>query len=168
MKIILSTVVALFLLGCGESKSTSHEVKNEAAVKSEVVEKVAVVEEKVAPKEEKIVVAEEKVTPTETKEAVVEEVVPEAKEAASNATSSIDAAKLYVACAGCHGVHGEKKALGKSQVIGGWEASKVVTALKGYQDGTYGGAMKAVMKGQASKLTPQEITALSEYISALK
>ena len=159
MKIILSTVVALFLLGCGESKSTSHEMKNEAAAKSEVVEKVAVVEEQVAPKEEKIVVAEEKVTPTETKESVVEEVVPEAK---------VDAAKLFVSCAGCHGAHGEKKALGKSQIIQGWKASKVVKALKGYQNGTYGGAMKAVMKGQASKLTPQEITALSEYISKLK
>jgi len=169
MKIVLSTVVALFLLGCGESKSTSHEVKNELTPKSEVVEKVAVVEEKVAPKEEKVVVAEEKIAPTETKEVIVKEVVPEAQAIASNTeTNNVDGAKLFVACAGCHGANGEKKALGKSKVITGWEASKVVTALKGYKDGTYGGAMKAVMKGQASKLSDAEIDALAKYISTLK
>ena len=167
MKIILSAVVALFLVGCGEDKASSHKEQTQTA-KSAVVEKVAPVQEKVAPKEHKVVVEEKKVTPTETKEAVVTKAVSEVKESSANTEAKVDAAKLFVSCAGCHGVHGEKKALGKSQIIGGWEASKVVTALKGYQDGTYGGAMKAVMKGQASKLTPQEITALSEYISALK
>jgi len=187
MKIILSTVVALFLLGCGESKSTSHEAKSVAPAKTEVVEKVAVVEEKVAPKEEKVVVAEERITPTQTTKVVAEEVVPEVEAVAEEVvpaskaivqevktavkeapkSTAVDAAKIYVACAGCHGVHGEKKALGKSQVIQGWEASKVVTALQGYKDGTYGGAMKGVMKGQASKLNDAQIKALAEYISKL-
>ena len=166
MKIILSTVVALFLLGCGESKSTSHEAKSVAPEKTEVVEKVAVVEEKVSPKEEKVVVAKEEVTPTQKVESVVEEIVPVTKPEAPKA-AAVDAAKLYIACSSCHGPHGEKKALGKSQVIKGWEASKVVTALEGYKDGTYGGAMKGVMKGQASKLNDAEIKALAEYISKL-
>jgi len=157
MKIVLSALVALFLLGCNESKSTTHEVTKATTPKSEVVEKVAVVEEKVAPKEEKVVVAEEKVTPTETKEAVVEEVVP----------VKIDAAKLFVSCSSCHGAHAEKKALGKSHIIAGWKASKIVAALKGYKDGTYGGPMKAVMKGQASKLSDAQIDALADYISKL-
>jgi len=151
MKIILSTAVALFLLGCGESKSTSHEVKNEVAAKSEVVETVASAEKKIAPKEQKVVVAQKKATASKTKETV----------------AKVDGAQLFAACAGCHGAHGEKKALGKSQVIGGWEASKVVTALKGYKEGTYGGAMKAVMKGQASKLSNAEIDALAKHISTL-
>jgi len=151
MKIILSTVVALFLLGCGESKSTSHEVKNEVTPKNEVVKTVVVAEKKVAPKQQKVVVAEKKVTPAKTKET----------------DAKVDGAQLFSACAGCHGVHGEKKALGKSQVIGGWEASTVVTVLKGYKEGTYGGAMKAVMKGQASKLSSAEIDALAKHIATL-
>jgi len=165
MKIVLSALVALFLLGCNENKSTTQESANVAPTKSEVVEKVAVVEEKVAPQEEKVVVAEEKVTPTETKEAVVEEVAPIVK--AETATQKIDAAKLFVACASCHGTHGEKKALGKSKVIAGWKATQVESALKGYKDGSYGGTMKAVMQGQAAKLSDAQISALAEYISKL-
>jgi len=168
MKIILSAVVALFLLGCGENKSNTQEAKSVTPQKSEVVEKVAVVAEKVAPKEEKVIVAQEKITPTETKETVVEEVVPVAKSVVKEESSKIDAAKLFIACSSCHGLHGEKKALGKSQVIQGWEASKVVEALKGYKDGTYGGAMKGVMKGQAAKLSDAQMNALGEYISKLK
>ncbi|MBA1432331.1 MAG: c-type cytochrome [Epsilonproteobacteria bacterium] len=83
------------------------------------------------------------------------------------ATAAVDGAKLFTACSGCHGAKGEKKALGKSQIIGGWESARIVTALKGYKDGTYGGAMKAVMKGQASKLSDAEIKALADYISEL-
>ena len=59
-----------------------------------------------------------------------------------------DGATLYKKCAGCHGATGEKKALGKSAVIKGWEAKKTVDALNGYKAGTYGGSMKGLMKGQ--------------------
>ena len=36
----------------------------------------------------------------------------------------------YAPCAGCHGVDGSKKALGKSAVIKGWDVAKVEAALK--------------------------------------
>jgi len=75
--------------------------------------------------------------------------------------------QLYVACAGCHGQHAEKKALGKSQIIKGWDSSKVEHALNGYKDGSYGASMKAIMKGQASKLSDADIKAVSEYISKM-
>lgn len=75
---------------------------------------------------------------------------------------------LYKACAGCHGANGEKAALGKSQVIKGWDKEKVVTALKGYKDGSYGGAMKGVMKGQVARLDDAKIDALATYISSIK
>ena len=75
--------------------------------------------------------------------------------------------QLYVACAGCHGQHAEKKALGKSQVIKGWDASKVEHALNGYKDGSYGASMKAIMKGQASKLSDADTKAVAEYISKM-
>lgn len=70
-------------------------------------------------------------------------------------------------CAGCHGTNAEKAALGKSQIIKGWSVTKVSDALNGYKAGTYGGVMKTVMKGQASKLSDADIKAVSEYISSL-
>ena len=81
---------------------------------------------------------------------------------------AVDGATLFKACAGCHGINGEKAALGKSELIGGWSKEKVATALKGYQEGTYGKAMKGVMKGQVARLDDEKIEALAEYISTLK
>ena len=80
------------------------------------------------------------------------------------AAASLMAAN-YAACAGCHGQKGEKKALGKSEVITGWAADKTVAALKGYKDGSYGGAMKGVMKGQVARLSDADIQALADQIS---
>ncbi len=68
-------------------------------------------------------------------------------------------------CAGCHGATGEKAALGKSQIIKGWEESKVVAALQGYKDGSYGGAMKGLMASQVSSLSQEDIKALAAFIS---
>ena len=79
-----------------------------------------------------------------------------------------DGAALYKKCSACHGASGEKKALGKSAVIKGWEAQKTVASLKGYKDGTYGGPMKGLMKGQVAKLSVDEISSLSAYIVTLK
>ncbi|MCD4668097.1 MAG: c-type cytochrome [Sulfurimonas sp.] len=79
----------------------------------------------------------------------------------------IDAKALYSACAGCHGKNGEKIALGKSKIIQAWSVEKLTNALNGYKDGTYGGAMKGLMKGQVAKLNADEIKAISEYISKL-
>ena len=79
-----------------------------------------------------------------------------------------DGATLYTKCAACHGVNAEKKALGKSAVIQGWNAQKVVAALKGYQDGSYGGTMKGLMKGQVANLNNTQIEALAKVIEAKK
>ena len=74
----------------------------------------------------------------------------------------------FARCSACHGQNGEKHAMGKSQVIQGWKAEKVIAALKGYKDGTYGGAMKGVMKGQVAKLSDADIEALAKHIEGLK
>ncbi len=79
-----------------------------------------------------------------------------------------DGAELYKKCVSCHGANAEKSALGKSQVIQGWDKAKLVTALKGYKDGSYGGQMKAIMKGQVAPYSDADIEAVSGYISALK
>ena len=76
-----------------------------------------------------------------------------------------DGAGLYKKCQGCHGVNGEKPALGKSKIIKGWKSDQTVVALKGYKDGTYGGVMKGVMKGQVMALNDEQIKALADYIA---
>ena len=79
-----------------------------------------------------------------------------------------DATALYKPCAGCHGAKAEKKALGKSKVIAGWKSADVVKALEGYKAGTYGGAMKGVMKGQVAKLSADDMKALGTLIEGMK
>ena len=75
---------------------------------------------------------------------------------------------IYVhKCASCHGQKGEKIALNKSQIITGWKQEKSITALNGYKDGSYGGTLKAIMKGQVTALSSEQIEALAEYIATL-
>ncbi|HIO90559.1 MAG TPA: c-type cytochrome [Campylobacterales bacterium] len=78
------------------------------------------------------------------------------------AVTSLFAANTAV-CAGCHGAKGEKKALGKSKVINEIAPAEIETILKGYKDGSYGGAMKGVMKGQVAKLSDADIAELAKY-----
>ncbi len=79
-----------------------------------------------------------------------------------------DGADLYNKCSSCHGVMGDKKALGKSKIINEMSQDDLITAMKGYQDGSYGGSMKALMKGQVAKLDEAQIKSLAEHISSLK
>ncbi len=88
--------------------------------------------------------------------------------AAVSTLMASDGAALYKKCAACHGAKAEKKALNKSHVIQGWKADKIVVALKGYKAGTYGGAMKGLMKGQVASYDDAKIKAVAEYISGLK
>lgn len=76
-----------------------------------------------------------------------------------------EGADLYKKCATCHGAQGEKSALGKSKIIKDMGAASVITALKGYKDGSYGGPMKGVMKGQAGPLSDSQISAIAAYIA---
>jgi cytochrome c553 len=76
-------------------------------------------------------------------------------------------AASWAPCASCHGANAEKSALGKSQVIQGWSAEKIVKALKGYKDGTYGGPMKGLMKGQVARLSDADIEDLAQQISKM-
>jgi len=69
-------------------------------------------------------------------------------------------------CAGCHGANFEKKALGKSKVVKDMNATEISTALKGYKDGTYGGPMKGLMKGQVLKYSDKELEDASSVIGA--
>ena len=86
-------------------------------------------------------------------------------------TTSIFAANgeaLYKSCIACHGAKAEKVALNKSQIIAGWSSDKTIASLKGYKDGTYGGASKALMRPYVKNLSDEDIKTLAEYIATLK
>jgi len=40
----------------------------------------------------------------------------------------------------------------------------IATSLKGYKDGSYGGAMKGLMKGQVAKYSDAELEAFAQTI----
>ena len=75
-----------------------------------------------------------------------------------------DGAAAYQKCAACHGPNGEKAALGKSKIINQMGKQEIVDALNGYKAGTYGGAMKNMMKMQVAKLSDADIQAIADLI----
>ena len=80
-----------------------------------------------------------------------------------------DGAALFKKCAGCHGAKGEKKALGKSAVIGGMDVATLEADMKGYKAGTLNKhGMGMLMKGQVAGLSDAQIKELAEYIHGLK
>ena len=82
--------------------------------------------------------------------------------AASLLTACVAFANPYAKCASCHGATGEKPALGKSKIIKDMTKADFISALKGYQDGTYGGAQKGLMASQVKGMdeaTMNEIAA---------
>jgi len=62
------------------------------------------------------------------------------------------------ACKSCHGANFEKKALGKSKIVADMSKADVSAALIGYKNGTYGGPMKGVMKGQVAKYSEADLS----------
>ena len=73
-------------------------------------------------------------------------------------------ANRYQKCIGCHGANGEKVALGKSKIMKDMTKQEIIDSLKGYKDGSYGGAMKALMKGQVATLSDTDIQTIAEKI----
>jgi len=175
MKIALSTVLALFLLGCSNNTTQETQKSETTPVKKELQSEKS---EQNVQKEQKQSVQKAKETETRSEKAhkpalevkaVATEVVDEKLSVVQEAKkTSVDGAKVFVACASCHGKDASKSALGKSKIIKGWEVARIVEALQGYKAGTYGGAMKGIMKGQALKLSDDEMHAVAQYISTLK
>lgn len=80
------------------------------------------------------------------------------------ATSSVYAASVAV-CAGCHGQHFEKAALGKSMIVKDMSYKEIKDSLIGYKNGTYGDTMKGLMEAQVKNLSDAEIEAMSLLIT---
>lgn len=83
----------------------------------------------------------------------------------SSILAASDGADLFKKCASCHGSMGEKHALNKSRIINELSKDEIVTALRGYKAGTYGGAMKALMKGQVAAYDDAQIETVAEFIA---
>ena len=71
-------------------------------------------------------------------------------------------------CVTCHGINGEKKALGIARELNTLSKNEIETALKGYKNGTLGGKYKKLKKGLVNTLSEDDILALSAYIQTLK
>jgi len=67
-------------------------------------------------------------------------------------------------CVSCHGANFEKKALGKSKIVKDMSKEDIVKSLKGYKDGSYGGAMKGTMKPQVANLSDADIEDIANQI----
>jgi cytochrome c len=147
MKSLMSIACALLLLGC------SNETKN-----SDTSQVPAVVEENVSVATPVADTAVQAATPAVS--------TPSEQPALSSA--SVDGGALYSQkCASCHGAKAEKAALNKSQIIAQFSEVQVKEALKGYQAGTYGKEMKALMQGQAKALDDAQIDAIAKHIATL-
>ena len=68
------------------------------------------------------------------------------------------------ACVGCHGQQFEKAAMGKSKIVKDMTKEEIIASLKGYKDGSYGGAMKGLMTGQVAALDDAKIEAIAALI----
>ena len=68
------------------------------------------------------------------------------------------------ACTGCHGAQWEKKAMSKSKIVKDMTHAEIAEALKGYKNGTYGGAMKGIMKGQVARYSDADLEAFAQTI----
>ena len=145
-------IISIVYTGCDEKQTTPVNT-------SPVVEQEAKIDLK-----ETIPKIIDKVESTVKKEDIITPIIKKVQAIAAAPSGKV----LYKKCTGCHGQKAEKKALNKSAIIQNWDASKIANALKGYKEGTYGGAMKGVMKGQVISMSEEEIDLLSKYIATFK
>jgi cytochrome c553 len=154
----------------GDKKSAAEEAKEAATVAVEkatqaVKEKAEEIKEKAG---NAVEAAKEKASSAvDSAKAAVASATTAAKEAVAAATAP-DGKALFAKCAGCHGADGKTAALGKSAIIAGQSAGDLETKIAGYKAGTLNTAgMGALMKGQVSSFSDEEIKAVATYISGL-
>lgn len=170
MRSIPLITLALFLAACSDNTSSEQVTTSSApqqervTVQKEAAAPTGTVEQNKSEEPADVIEAEKTVTEAAPLQKPAEPVAAETEEK----DTAVSAHTVFSRqCASCHGQNAEKSALNKSQVIAGWAPQKTIDALKGYKDGSYGGNMKAIMKGQAGGLNDAEIEALAAYISTL-
>ncbi|MCT7622470.1 c-type cytochrome [Aliarcobacter butzleri] len=166
-RILLGSAIAVLLLsGCTEDKK---EASNQTVTKEETTQKINETSNNTVVESTNKVVDEKK----KAQEVVKEDIAKDKKDEQVQNKEEItvvtpDGETLYKVCASCHGQKAEKEALGKSQIIAGWDKERIITAMNGYKNGTYGGIMKNIMKPQVETKTDEEIEILATYISNIK
>lgn len=159
-KILFLVGSALFLLtGCSDEKKEEVKVEVKKEVQQKVEEPKKDIKAEVKKEEPKVV----QKAPEVKKIEAVKPVQSEPKKVAAKTGK-----ELFMKCASCHGMKAEKKALGKSKIVKDMSEQEIVDSLMGYKNGTYGGAMKGIMKGQVLSLSDQDIKTLAKYIKTLK
>jgi len=78
--------------------------------------------------------------------------------------TTVSGASIAV-CKGCHGQQWEKVVMRKSKVVKNMSKTEILNALKGYQDGTYGGSLKGLMQKQVKDLSVEE---MEEIVAEIK
>ena len=150
----LSFLSALLLLlaGCDNTRKAPTETPaNESAANTSVAAPMSAAETPAA--------APAAVTPVAA--------AAEAAQSEEEREAGVSPAILFQKCAACHGNHAEKSALNQSAVIGEWDSKHIAATIYGYQDGTYGAAMKTLMQNQVKDLSRNQVEALSESIANL-
>lgn len=148
-----------------EAKEVTHEQEKPLVQQAPAEAEQTSAKEEPAPVEVESIPAEAAQAPVET--ATAEPATVAAKVAAKE-TAPVNGHALFAhQCASCHGTEAEKSALNTSKIIAGWEEEKILAALKGYKEGSYGGKLKAIMKGQVTGLNEEELKAVAAYISTL-
>ena len=162
-RILLGSAIAVLLLsGCTEDKK---EASNQTVTKEETTQKINETSNNTVVESTNKVVDEKKKAQEVVKEDTAKDKKNEQVENKEEITVvTPDGETLYKVCASCHGQKAEKEALGKSQVIAGWDKERIITAMNGYKDGTYGGAQKALMVGQVKGMDEATMNAIADLI----
>ena len=155
-----------------EAKKKAIELKNVAAKKIEEAKKAAAPKIEAAKKK----AAEMKVAAAkkyEEAKKVASEKMASAKIAiggmVANVKARLTAPKSYAKCKGCHGKTGKTKALGKAPLLAGQSKEALVASLKGYKAGTLNKfGMGGLMKSQVASMSEDDMTAVAEFLSAIK
>jgi len=182
MKTTLFLTLLLFITACSDSTTEKAATQSEPeaieATKAEEkpLDQQTPAETEPAPMKEAQASVEAAPAPVKTEPAPVETASSPAPAEPAAAETKVEAKKpapvnghtiFARQCASCHGQEAEKSALNTSKVIAGWDEKKVLAALKGYKENSYGGNLKAIMKGQVTHLSDEEMQAVAAYISTL-
>ena len=77
--------------------------------------------------------------------------------------------KIYASCIACHGMKGERKALNVSRKLKEIKGENIAEILREYKNGKRNKyKMGMIMKGQAGRLSDEDIKNVSSYIKTLK
>jgi len=155
---------ALLLGGCVDSStgaSARADMEGGEATKTEAKAEAPKAEAK---KAEAPVAQKAEAPKAEEKKAEAPKAEEKKAEAPKEKSAPASAEVSTAACAGCHGANFEKKAMGVSKIVNTLSKDDIKKALHGYKDGTYGGSMKTIMKGQAGGLSDAQIDAIANKV----